>query len=138
MHFRQYDLACLSLYSYMIGDTTTGRAVVVDPQRDIGKYVSDANIHGLTIERVIETHFHADSLSGHLELAHATGAVISYGSVARPTVSLRASKVSPMRKSPSRIGPSPVTFHDLSVAIVSRVPSVYSISSCAISAGVWP
>ena len=69
MHFRQYDLACLSLYSYMIGDTTTGRAVVVDPQRDIGKYVSDANIHGLTIERVIETQFHADFLSGHLELA---------------------------------------------------------------------
>ena len=84
MHFRQYDLACLSLYSYMIGDTTTGRAVVVDPQRDISEYVSDANIHGLTIERVIETHFHADFLSGHLELAHATGAVISYGSVARP------------------------------------------------------
>ena len=84
MHFRQYDLACLSLYSYMIGDTTTGRAVVVDPQRDISEYVADANYHGLTIERVIETHFHADFLSGHLELAHATGAVISYGSVARP------------------------------------------------------
>jgi len=79
MFFRQYDLACLSLYSYLIGDTTTGRAVVVDPQRDIGEYLDDAAGNGLTIERVIETHFHADFLSGHLELAEATGAVISYG-----------------------------------------------------------
>jgi glyoxylase-like metal-dependent hydrolase (beta-lactamase superfamily II)/rhodanese-related sulfurtransferase len=84
MYFRQFDLACLSLYSYLIGDTTTGRAVVVDPQRDISEYLADAAAHGLTIERVIETHFHADFLSGHLELAHATGAVISYGSVAAP------------------------------------------------------
>ncbi len=82
MYFRQYDLACLSLYSYLIGDTTTGRAVVVDPQRDISEYLADAETNGLTIERVIETHFHADFLSGHLELADATGAAISYGSVA--------------------------------------------------------
>jgi glyoxylase-like metal-dependent hydrolase (beta-lactamase superfamily II)/rhodanese-related sulfurtransferase len=79
MFFRQYDLACLSLYSYLIGDTTTGRAAVVDPQRDIGEYLADAEAAGLRIERVIETHFHADFLSGHLELATATGAVISYG-----------------------------------------------------------
>ena len=54
---------------------TTGRAVVVDPQRDISGYIEDAATHGLRIERVIETHFHADFLSGHLELAAATGAV---------------------------------------------------------------
>jgi hydroxyacylglutathione hydrolase len=84
MFFRQYDLACLSLYSYLIGDTTTGRAVVVDPQRDIGEYLADADAHGLRIERVIETHFHADFLSGHLELAEATGAAVSYGDVAEP------------------------------------------------------
>src|SRR6187397_1292821 len=84
LFLRQYDVACLSLYSYLIGDTTTGRAVVVDPQRDISEYLADASAQGLTIERVIETHFHADFLSGHLELAHATGAVISYGSVAAP------------------------------------------------------
>ena len=82
MFFRQYDLACLSLYSYMIGDTTTGRAVVVDPQRDVSEYLADAADNGLRIERVIETHFHADFLSGHLELAEATGAVVSYGDVA--------------------------------------------------------
>jgi glyoxylase-like metal-dependent hydrolase (beta-lactamase superfamily II)/rhodanese-related sulfurtransferase len=84
MFFRQYDLACLSLYSYLIGDPTTGRAVVVDPQRDIGEYLADAAAHDLRIERVVETHFHADFLSGHLELAEATGAVVSYGDVADP------------------------------------------------------
>lgn len=84
MFFRQYNLDCLSLFSYMIGDTSTGRAVVVDPQRDISQYVADAAEAGLRIERVIETHFHADFLSGHLELAEATGAVISYGSAAKP------------------------------------------------------
>jgi glyoxylase-like metal-dependent hydrolase (beta-lactamase superfamily II)/rhodanese-related sulfurtransferase len=81
--FRQYQLACLSIFSYLIGDEGTGRAVVVDPQRDITGYLDDAAAHGLTIERVIETHFHADFLSGHLELAEATGAVISYGDEAR-------------------------------------------------------
>ncbi len=79
---RQYDLACLSLYSYLIADTGTGRAVVVDPQRDVSQYLAAAEADGLRIERVIETHFHADFLSGHLELADATGAVISYGDVA--------------------------------------------------------
>jgi len=81
MFFRQYYLACLSHASYLIGDTNTGRAVVVDPQRDISQYLEDAKENGLTIERVIETHFHADFLSGHLELQKATGAVISYGTV---------------------------------------------------------
>ena len=83
MFFRQYQLSCLSLFSYLIGDISTGRAVVVDPQRDITRYLDDAQAQGLSIERVIETHFHADFLSGHLELAAATGAVISYGTEAR-------------------------------------------------------
>jgi hydroxyacylglutathione hydrolase len=83
MIFKQYDLACLSLFSYLIGDESTGRAVVVDPQRDVSQYVADAEALGLRIERVIETHFHADFLSGHLELAAATGAVISYSDEAR-------------------------------------------------------
>lgn len=82
MIFQQYELGCLSLFSYLIGDATTGRAVVIDPQRDISQYVADASNLGLRIERVIETHFHADFLSGHLELAAATGAVISFGNEA--------------------------------------------------------
>jgi hydroxyacylglutathione hydrolase len=79
MIFRQYELGCLSLFSYLVGDESTGRAVVIDPQRDIAQYLADADRLGLRIERVIETHFHADFLSGHLELAEATGAAISYG-----------------------------------------------------------
>ena len=90
MFFRQYQLSCLSLFSYLIGDTSTGRAVVVDPQRDISGYLEDAAANGLTIERVIETHFHADFLSGHLELAGATGAVISYGDEARADFPIEA------------------------------------------------
>ena len=79
MIFRSYYLACLSHASYLVGDETTGRAVVVDPQRDVEVYLDDARALGLRIERVIETHFHADFVSGHLELAARTGAVISYG-----------------------------------------------------------
>jgi glyoxylase-like metal-dependent hydrolase (beta-lactamase superfamily II)/rhodanese-related sulfurtransferase len=82
MIVQQYYLDCLSHASYLIGDETTGRAVVVDPQRDVAEYVADAREQGLTIELVIETHFHADFLSGHLELAKATGAKIVYSAVA--------------------------------------------------------
>ena len=82
MIFTQYYLDCLSQASYLIGDESTGRAVVVDPRRDVEQYLLDAKEHGLTIEMVIETHFHADFLSGHLELADATGAAIGFSSVA--------------------------------------------------------
>jgi glyoxylase-like metal-dependent hydrolase (beta-lactamase superfamily II)/rhodanese-related sulfurtransferase len=77
--FTQHYLACLSHASYLLGDETSGRAVVVDPRRDVDNYLGEAAEHGLRIERVIETHIHADFLSGHLELAAATGAMISYG-----------------------------------------------------------
>ena len=79
MIFSQHYLACLSHASYLVGDETTGRAVVVDPRRDVGVYLDEAAERGLQIERVIETHVHADFLSGHLELANRTGALISYG-----------------------------------------------------------
>ncbi|MFE0460273.1 rhodanese-like domain-containing protein [Kitasatospora sp. NPDC058965] len=78
--FVQFYLDCLSHASYLVGDRTTGRAVVVDPQRDVNEYLAAAERHGLTVERVVETHVHADFLSGHLELAERTGARISYGS----------------------------------------------------------
>ncbi len=81
MIFEQHYLDCLSQASYFIGDETTGRAVVVDPRRDIAPYLASAEEHSMTIELVIETHFHADFLSGHLEMAEATGATIAYGSV---------------------------------------------------------
>jgi glyoxylase-like metal-dependent hydrolase (beta-lactamase superfamily II)/rhodanese-related sulfurtransferase len=82
MFFRQYYLSCLSHASYLIGDTASGAAVVVDPQRDVSQYLADAAEQGLRITKVIETHFHADFLSGHLELARETGATIVYGAAA--------------------------------------------------------
>ena len=89
MIFTQYYLDCLSHASYLIGDETTGRAVVVDPRRDVQEYLDDAAAAGLTIELVIETHFHADFLSGHLELADATGAEIAYGEAAQAEFPIR-------------------------------------------------
>jgi hydroxyacylglutathione hydrolase len=83
LFFRQYYLACLSQASYLVGDRRSGRAVVVDPQRDIAGYLADAAAEGLVIERVVETHVHADFLSGHLELAAATGARIAFGAAAQ-------------------------------------------------------
>ena len=83
LFFRQYYLGCLSQASYLVGDLSTGRAVVVDPQRDVAGYLADAVAQGLLIERVIETHVHADFLSGHLELAAATGARIAFGAAAQ-------------------------------------------------------
>jgi hydroxyacylglutathione hydrolase len=80
--FVQYYLDCLSQASYLIGDETTGRAAVVDPRRDVQEYLDDAAADGLSIDFVIETHVHADFLSGHLELAAATGATIIYGAAA--------------------------------------------------------
>ena len=89
MHFTQYYLDCLSQASYLIGDEATGRAVVVDPRRDIQEYLADADAAGLRIELIIETHFHADFLSGHLELAEATGAEIGFGEVAKADFPIR-------------------------------------------------
>jgi hydroxyacylglutathione hydrolase len=84
MKFEQYYLECLSHASYLVGDETTGQAAVVDPRRDVAEYIADAEAAGLQIKYVIETHFHADFLSGHLELAEATGAQIVFGAAAKP------------------------------------------------------
>ena len=90
MRFTQYYLDCLSQASYLIADETTGQAVVVDPRRDVADYLLDARENGLTIVGIINTHFHADFLSGHLELARETGAWIGYGAAATPEFEVRS------------------------------------------------
>jgi glyoxylase-like metal-dependent hydrolase (beta-lactamase superfamily II)/rhodanese-related sulfurtransferase len=80
MYFQQFYLGCLSHASYLIG--SDGVAAVVDPQRDAGVYIEDAIKNGLRIEYVIETHLHADFISGHRELAELTGAKIYLGAAA--------------------------------------------------------
>lgn len=89
MILEQYYIECLSHASYLVGDQSTGRAVVVDPRRDISEYLADAERLGLKIEGVINTHFHADFVSGHLELLEATGAWIGYGEDAETDYPIR-------------------------------------------------
>ncbi|MEV7774363.1 rhodanese-like domain-containing protein [Kitasatospora sp. NPDC086791] len=89
MYFAQFYLDCLSQASYLVADERTGRAVVVDPRRDVDEYVADAEARGLTVVGVINTHFHADFLAGHLELADRTGAWIGYGQRAETEYPIR-------------------------------------------------
>jgi hydroxyacylglutathione hydrolase len=80
MFFKQFYLGCLAQASYMIG--SDGEAAVVDPRRDVDIYLEEARAQGLTIRHVIETHLHADFVSGHHELAQRTGAKIYFGAEA--------------------------------------------------------
>lgn len=77
MYFKQFYLNCLAHASYLIG--SDGEGVVVDPQRDVDQYIEEAAAHNLAIRYVIETHLHADFVSGHREMAARTGAEIVFG-----------------------------------------------------------
>jgi hydroxyacylglutathione hydrolase len=76
MLFRQLIHEDLGCASYLVGDAGAGVAAVVDPQWDIDPYVHLSRLHGVRIEHVLETHNHADHVSGHGRLASATGATI--------------------------------------------------------------
>ena len=80
MHFKQFYLGCLAHASYFIA--SDGEAAVVDPQRDVQQYLDEAERTGARIRYVIETHLHADFVSGHRELAERTGAEIVFGHAA--------------------------------------------------------
>src|SRR5580693_283875 len=84
MYFQQFYLTCLSHASYMLG--SEGIACVVDPQRDVSIYLDEAQARGLKIEHIIETHLHADFVSGHVELASKTGAKIYLGAAAESPI----------------------------------------------------
>lgn len=77
MNFKQFYLGCLSHASYYLG--SRGEAAIIDPQRDVQQYIDQAEVNGERIKYVIETHSHADFVSGHMELAARTGAEIIYG-----------------------------------------------------------
>jgi hydroxyacylglutathione hydrolase len=83
MIFKQFYLNCLAHASYLIGDEDTRTAVIVDPRRDVGPYLDEAERHGLRIRHVFLTHFHADFIAGHLELRDRVGATIYLGARAR-------------------------------------------------------
>jgi hydroxyacylglutathione hydrolase len=76
MLFRQIVHEDLGCASYLVGDVSAGVAAVIDPQWDIDPYLRLSRLHGVSIEHVLETHNHADHVSGHGRLARATGATI--------------------------------------------------------------
>ncbi len=80
MNFKQFYLGCLAHASYYIG--SNGEAAIVDPQRDVDEYLREAEANNQKIKYIIETHLHADFVSGHLELAKKTGAKIVFGAKA--------------------------------------------------------
>lgn len=88
MHFQQFYLSCLAHASYLLG--SEGFAAVVDPQRDVEIYLEEARRLDLKIAYVIETHLHADFVSGHHELAARTGAEIVLGAQAGAAFPFRA------------------------------------------------
>ncbi len=84
MLFKQITHDDLGCASYLIGDEHAGVAAVVDPRFDIDEYLELARYRGVTIEHVLETHTHADHVSGHGRLVAATGARIHVHSAAEP------------------------------------------------------
>ena len=84
MYFKQFYLGCLAHASYLIA--SEGEGAVVDPQRDVDHYIEEAAAHNLKIKYIIETHLHADFVSGHRELAARTGADIVFGVKAGATI----------------------------------------------------
>jgi hydroxyacylglutathione hydrolase len=83
MYFKQFYLGCLAHASYLIG--SEGEAAVVDPQRDVDEYIKEADAHDFKIKYIIETHLHADFVSGHRELSARTGAEIVFSEKAGST-----------------------------------------------------
>src|ERR1700737_2810699 len=77
MFIKQLYTGCLSEAAYYID--SEGEAAIIDPLRDIDAYLQLAKERNATIKYIFETHFHADFVSGHLDLAKVTGAPIIYG-----------------------------------------------------------
>src|SRR5947207_14684496 len=84
MLFRQITHDDLGCASYLVGDDDAGIAAVVDPRFEIDEYLALARYMRVRIEHILETHNHADHVSGHGRLASATGAVIHIHREAAP------------------------------------------------------
>jgi hydroxyacylglutathione hydrolase len=82
MKVEQIYTGCLAQGAYYI--RSGNEAVIIDPLREVEPYLEKAEADGVKIKYVLETHFHADFVSGHLDLAAKTGATIVYGPSAQP------------------------------------------------------
>lgn len=90
MFIQQLYTGCLSEAAYYI--ESNGEAAVIDPLRDIDEYLDLAKERKATIKYIFETHFHADFVSGHLDLSKATGAPIVYGPGTETTFKVHVAK----------------------------------------------
>lgn len=90
MIVEQIYTGCLAQGAYYI--ESNGEAVVIDPLREVAPYIQKAERNGAKIKYVLETHFHADFVSGHIDLAKKTGAKIVYGPNAKPDFDFYAAK----------------------------------------------
>lgn len=76
MYFERFSIGGLGCASYLVGCESAGVAAVIDPDRDVRKYLAAAEAHGVRITHILETHLHADHVSGNTDLAERTGARI--------------------------------------------------------------
>lgn len=95
MYVEQLYTNCLAQAAYYIeSETPEGKreAAIIDPIRDVEQYLEKATERGATIKYIFETHFHADFVSGHLDLARDTGATIVFGPTAAPAYSVHVAR----------------------------------------------
>lgn len=90
MKVEQIYTGCLAEAAYYV--ESKGEAVIIDPLRETEPYLERAEQDGAKIKYVLETHFHADFVSGHLDLAKKTGATIVYGPTAQPNFEAHIAK----------------------------------------------
>lgn len=90
MTIEQIYTGCLAQGAYYI--QSEGEAAIIDPLREVSPYLERAKKDNVTIKYVLETHFHADFVSGHLDLAAKTGATIVYGPTAQPHFTAHVAK----------------------------------------------
>jgi len=90
MKVEQIYTGCLAQGAYYI--ESDGEAAIIDPLREVASYIQKAELNGAKIKYVFETHFHADFVSGHLDLAQKTGATIVYGPTAAPSFPFYSAK----------------------------------------------
>jgi hydroxyacylglutathione hydrolase len=82
MELKQIYTGCIAHAAYYL--ESNGEVAIFDPLREVQPYIDQAKADGASIKYVFETHFHADFVSGHLDLAKKTGATIVYGPTAKP------------------------------------------------------
>ena len=90
MKVEQIYTGCLAQGAYYI--ESNGEAAIIDPLREVAPYILKAELDGAKIKYVLETHFHADFVSGHIDLAQKTGAKIVYGPNASPAFDIHSAK----------------------------------------------